>query len=510
MASGSLKFVVEVNADQATQGFRAISSGLDDLGIKSKVSFLRVAEGGRGAGDAASSLEQKVKALKGEMASGDRTINFFARSLNGIIPEASGAGRAIRLLADGFIGGVGLGFALQGVMAILETFGESLRETAEKERKAAEESKKAAEDRLKAWVDADRKWRELKFVRAGGTKEGFEAGEANTAAVTAVQKAQKEFDDAQMALARLKGSVIGAVPNPVDLEKARGRVEAARTALQQELEAASKIVAVGAAASDGASGGGVSSGSPVDTGSPVFAPVGGASAAGVDWNAVSAGMGHPALGTATYDLTGANEQFSKNFLKGEKNDDKERRERVQEAMQQMQEMKALADPIAQAFGQTFAAIGSGAQGMAEIWKTAAKQIMQVLYQMAVKSIMSHAAGAAAGAAESQAAIPLVGPAMAMAAMGAMMAAVTALLSNVPSAAGGWMVPRDTLAMVHEDERILPAKYSEGLDRLVNGGGSPSVVVNVSTMDVRGFEDALRRNDSALFRVLSDAARDRRY
>lgn len=29
-----------------------------------------------------------------------------------------------------------------------------------------------------------------------------------------------------------------------------------------------------------------------------------------------------------------------------------------------------------------------------------------------------------------------------------------------------MVPDDTLAMVHKDERILPARYSAGLDALV--------------------------------------------
>ena len=63
----------------------------------------------------------------------------------------------------------------------------------------------------------------------------------------------------------------------------------------------------------------------------------------------------------------------------------------------------------------------------------------------------------------------------------MFALVAGLGEGLPSAAGGWDVPHDALAMVHKDEKILPARYSAGLDNLVNGGGGHTFnqTINVS-------------------------------
>ena len=88
------------------------------------------------------------------------------------------------------------------------------------------------------------------------------------------------------------------------------------------------------------------------------------------------------------------------------------------------------------------------------------------------NIGAYASEGAAAAVASTAAIPLVGPELAPAAGTAIYADIMAF--DVASAAGGWMVPSDQLAMVHENERVLPARYSAGLDAMVGSaaqGGS---------------------------------------
>ena len=55
--------------------------------------------------------------------------------------------------------------------------------------------------------------------------------------------------------------------------------------------------------------------------------------------------------------------------------------------------------------------------------------------------------------------PIMGPAAAgPAAAGE--ATVMAAADGIASAAGGWMVPSDQLAMVHQNEMILPAKSAK--------------------------------------------------
>lgn len=86
---------------------------------------------------------------------------------------------------------------------------------------------------------------------------------------------------------------------------------------------------------------------------------------------------------------------------------------------------------------------------------------------AVKSIMTDAAQAFSGIFAFLA--PLLGPAAAgPAAAGE--ATVMAAASGIASAAGGWVVPSDQLAMVHQNEMILPANISQGLQNMISTSG----------------------------------------
>jgi hypothetical protein len=194
MAAGqSLKFVVEVAANEANRSLAVLSQAFNEAGISAKRSLLNVGSGTKAAAEASGSLEQKIKSLKGEMAAGDRTINFFARSLNGIVPEASAAGQGLRLLADGLIGGLGLGLAIQGVMAVLTLFGEKLKET---EKKAAE-SAKAAKDTAEAWYQLGAAF-ESAMSKIGAPKKSWQQEQVDSATAATdkqIEEQEKKLRD---------------------------------------------------------------------------------------------------------------------------------------------------------------------------------------------------------------------------------------------------------------------------------------------------------------------------
>lgn len=87
-------------------------------------------------------------------------------------------------------------------------------------------------------------------------------------------------------------------------------------------------------------------------------------------------------------------------------------------------------------------------------------------------IAANAAEAGAGAAASQASIPWVGPALALAAMATVFAAVSAMSGKVKSAARGYDIPKGLNPMVqtHEEEMILPKQYANVIRGLAAGSG----------------------------------------
>jgi hypothetical protein len=84
---------------------------------------------------------------------------------------------------------------------------------------------------------------------------------------------------------------------------------------------------------------------------------------------------------------------------------------------------------------------------------------------------------------------------------------------IPSAAGGWDIPRDTLAMVHEKEMILPAKHADVIRSLSDGGsggaagGQTHLHVNVAAMDGASVRRVLLDNTDAVAAALKKASRD---
>jgi hypothetical protein len=85
---------------------------------------------------------------------------------------------------------------------------------------------------------------------------------------------------------------------------------------------------------------------------------------------------------------------------------------------------------------------------------------------------------------------------------------------VPSAAGGWMVPSASLAMLHANEMVLPANISQGLQSMIAGGGGgggasagANVMFNVSAMDSQSVAKFFQSNGSVLVAAINRAMRN---
>jgi len=151
--------------------------------------------------------------------------------------------------------------------------------------------------------------------------------------------------------------------------------------------------------------------------------------------------------------------------------------------------------------------GAGARTAAEGEGMAAGLAMKAAN--AIKSIVTDSAQAFGGIFAFLA--PIMGPAAAgPAAAGE--ATVMAAASGIASAAGGWVVPSDQLAMVHQNEMILPANISRGLQGMIsaNGGtgaGASPMVINVSAIDSQDVRRFFQSNGSLLVAAVNKAMRN---
>ena len=149
--------------------------------------------------------------------------------------------------------------------------------------------------------------------------------------------------------------------------------------------------------------------------------------------------------------------------------------------------------------------GAAARTAAESEGLAAGLALKALN--AIKSIVTDSAQAFGGIFAFLA--PIMGPAAAgPAAAGE--ATVMAAAGGIASAAGGWVVPSDQVAMVHQNEMILPANISQGLQSMISangGGGAGPVVINVSAIDSQDVKRFFHSNGSLLVAAINKAMRN---
>lgn len=128
-------------------------------------------------------------------------------------------------------------------------------------------------------------------------------------------------------------------------------------------------------------------------------------------------------------------------------------------------------------------------------------------------VAANAAEAGAGAAASQASIPFVGPAMALAAMAAVFAAVMAL-GGRKSAARGYDIPRgvNPVTQLHEEEMVLPAKFANVIRGLAAGEGgnaspAPGLSLTIKAFDARDVRRLFLDHREKLTDAIKTAYRD---
>lgn len=178
----------------------------------------------------------------------------------------------------------------------------------------------------------------------------------------------------------------------------------------------------------------------------------------------------------------------------------------------MEDMLSHTKNLQQGLQQVWQSIGSSIRS--ELAKMASDQVMAFAKErmLSVANIGAKSAEAGAGAAASQASIPIVGPALALAAMGATMAAVGALASKVPHASKGFDIPAgvNPLTQLHESEMVLPKEQADVIRSMASGGGGGGGhTFQISAVDARSFESFLLHRGGAevMVKALASAARN---
>lgn len=124
-------------------------------------------------------------------------------------------------------------------------------------------------------------------------------------------------------------------------------------------------------------------------------------------------------------------------------------------------------------------------------------------------VSSNAAEAGSGAAASVASIPYIGPALALAAMASIFAAVSAL--GARSAARGYDIPRgvNPMTQLHEEEMVLPSPLANAVRRMAEAGDGPGAASAGPAVELRGASagEFFIANRRELLRVLGGARAD---
>lgn len=175
---------------------------------------------------------------------------------------------------------------------------------------------------------------------------------------------------------------------------------------------------------------------------------------------------------------------------------KVKRQLAEEDKRRLGEAMANAEKLGASFADAFSSMIDGSESFTQAMVSMGKEVIKVILDIATKSIMASALKAGGEAATAEAGIPIVGPALAVGAMTAMIGTVMGLMSSLPSASGGFDIPGgvNPLTQLHEKEMVLPAHIAEPLRQNLAGGGGlgGDVHMHVTAMDAGSFREWLSR------------------
>jgi len=129
-----------------------------------------------------------------------------------------------------------------------------------------------------------------------------------------------------------------------------------------------------------------------------------------------------------------------------------------------------------------------------------------------EKIANDAYQAASGAYQAIVGIPYVGPVLAPIAADVAFAAMTAFEGGIVSAAGGYEVPSDSLAVLHKNEVVLPATLASGFKSLIASGSTPkrrhlpTLNISISAVDSKSAVDLFTDHGRELVAGCGDRSR----
>jgi hypothetical protein len=519
--------------------------GLKD-GTTAVRNFGREAAGSRAGTDQAAggfnSLGSSLMAFKREQVQQGRLVGFYVRELTeftGISKQAQGVLSGLgSVLVEGLAGGVGIGLALEGIKLLVY----ATREWGTVSGEAAAKAKKGMEEFQASLKKSRDELQHQTFLAMGGTENQWMALQAQGKTIDqlGILKSKEVSVEAGIATARARFAEAQAADDAIaqrniqtsirarlqELQGLQDKIKAINTENAELMRNANLIDQIERSKDSGKNAAGrKDSGYQRDLsqwmkGERDYLPQAArmeqmASAAdirgGREETQRRAGMLSDEQKARLRQMQGFGGQ-------GDNRTGTEVADRFAEERAQLKQTMTAWQNYGQVAGDAIGGIVTGQKSVGQAFAQIAQQVIGVVQQMVIKTVMAHAAGAAAGAAESQAAVPLIGPGLAIAAMAAMFAAVSAMVGQIGSAEGGWELPGSggPFPMVgHPGERMLNKKqnrdYEDTQDLLRSGGaGGGSVTVHINAMDAKSFDGwAERGGDDHVIRLIRRAQRSGR-
>lgn len=444
---------------------------------------------------------------------GGSTVRVLSEAMNSLTGVSGNAGRALGVFSGvlaGLAQGGLAGAAFAAVGGLVQVF-KSLKDEASP---AAEKMKKGMEELGKAADSATLKMERMAFVQAGGSARMFDAihtaagsvawmteqREKEAAVLEEIEKAHKNI---------AKAEELGNAAAALRFREALGVHQDRLTAIQKEIAEVEKqraAVVAAAKAEDEAE----RSAKAAKDASTVATKA--ASTAQEQYaldvkNAVEAVEASNRAVMRQAELEGkVRQQKLEEQAQAEKEAFEGRvayaRREIAEEQKAAEQRIALNQQVGQQLGSMMGSLITGQQTFGQVMAQVGQMVIQEVTKMAIARVTAHATEAAAGAASSQAGIPIIGPVLAISAMGAMLSAVMGLLGNLGSAEGGWDLPAGGPfpAVLHAREMVLPREEADAIRGLASGrgsrGGGTTINNYVSTVDARGYERMLNRNQGA--------------
>ncbi|MCW2283374.1 hypothetical protein M2323_001212 [Rhodoblastus acidophilus] len=160
-------------------------------------------------------------------------------------------------------------------------------------------------------------------------------------------------------------------------------------------------------------------------------------------------------------------------------------------------------------GQKTAAASAGAAARVGISAGEAAAGQATIFSSVLRSIVASASETFAGV------FGFLSPIMGPAAAGPAAAAQGAVMSVAAFDIGAWSIPHDQLAMVHQNELIMPAAEASAFRSMLSGqtggaaaqGGPSSVHLNVSALDANSVRNWLGANSRQIMKAMDQAVRN---